>query len=241
MGRMTILFDVDDTLLQNQQYPDNYSKIVELIDILKEKNIVFGICTYRPYDKVIEKIVTDYKINGPIITEGGAIFNNKMTLNIIVKEILEEIIEKSNLKYKIIIDNNYNDNNLIIINKDRKNTSTVRFPLKTQKNIKQIINKMKEYNVMKKMNIFISENNDIKINIMPKGTNKINSVEKMIKDNTIILITDYEKNIPKKSKVIVYSVGNNNEFNKQCNNAFSLFGKGIEEILIKIGEEYERL
>lgn len=238
---MVVLFDIDDTLIKNKEYPKNYAKIVKLITLLKKNNISFGLCTYRPYNESVKKIFSDYKLNGPIITEGGASNNlDEHPISPIIENIIKKYLKENNLNINVKIDNNYEDIASIIINKDRKKTSTIRFPKILKTKIDLIIKYLKNYDIMNNMNINISRESDLKINIAPKDIDKISVIEKL--DDKIIFITDYEDVLPPhSSKILVYSVGDNIEFNKKCDKTFSIFGSGIEEILKMLGENYERI
>lgn len=236
---MKILFDIDDTLVKNEKYPDNFNNIKKLIDVLKKK-VSFGVCTYRPYDKNVRKICANYGINGPIITEGGAYYLdlNIIPLNVLLKDIISSFLKENNIDVKVSVSSNYKNIKTIIINKDRKKTATIRFPKKMYNKIDLIINYIKNKYIMNDMNITKSYNDELKVNIFPKNINKISAIEKFFPNERIIFITDYEYILPKHNSLIsVYSVGSDLQFNKNCDKTFSLFGEGIEEILMMLRSE----
>ncbi len=253
-----ILFDIDGTLINNGEYPKNFDDLKKQIRIMKNNNYIIGICTFRPLTPIVKKIIKDYNLNGLIITEGGAcIFrkkgfmyrmiysgnNSKINLNKLIKKLLLSFnrINKDNISVKI--SNKFKSNDSIMINKYRKRTSTIRIPEKMNSKVDSIITFLKNNHNLSDMVITKSYDNKLKINISPNNMNKISVIEGFFQNKDVIFITDYEELLPvHRSSIKVYSVGINNDFNDCCDATFSTFGKGVEEILIKLrSEENERI
>ena len=68
-----ILFDIDETLISNNEYPENFVKIKELINDIQNTGTQVGVCTYRAFNKNLKKIIKDYQFKGPILTEGRSL------------------------------------------------------------------------------------------------------------------------------------------------------------------------
>lgn len=249
-----ILFDIDGTLIDNGDYPENFNNIKKQISILK-KDYIIGICTYRPFDLNVKKIIKDYSLNGPVICEGGAcifdksffkynmVFKNEtvcFNLNSLIKNIILDYIKNKKIKASVVISNNIKQNEFtVVINGYRKMSSTIRFPEVFRGHIDEIISCMLNHEKLKNMNITKSQNNELKLNVLSKNINKILTIEKYCKNSDVTFVTDFEEIIPttRNSTIKVFSVGTDTNFNNKCDCVFSTFGKGVEEILIKLRSE----
>ena len=164
--------------------------------------------------------------------------NKKFSLNKLVKDLITCFVRKNNIKIPIKITSNFNNNDSIVINKYRNQTATIRFPEKMDQQFDLIIDYLKNSPKLSNMNITKNSNYKTKINIFPKNINKISSIEKNFKNKNVIFITDFEENLSMHNSLIkVYSVGVSKEFNDYCDEVFSPFSKGVEEILIKLRRE----
>lgn len=249
--RPIILFDIDGTLIDKGNYPENFNSIKTQIEVLKENNFIIGICTFRPLDYRVKKIIKDYSLNGPTFTEGGAcLFRKKafkytminkeveMNLTILIKDVITKFIKDNDIKTYVKVSSKYKHNGSIVINKYRKKSSTIRVPEALDKQIDLIIDCLKNNPQLSNMNITYSHENNLKINVLPKDINKISVIEKYYKKKQIIYISDFEEDIPAHNPLIkIYSVGIYKDFNKKCDIVFSPFGKGVEEILLKLRRE----
>lgn len=208
-----LLFDIDETLIYNNNYPYNMSSIKEKIESLKEDYDV-GICTSRSYDLDAKRIIDEYNINGLIICEAGAcVFLNDKLIYKYTDEVLNDKINKLLYEYK----------DIICLNKNRINSST----LSIKEEYKMCLNKIIKILKAEKY-LDIARLNKLKIGITYKNINKIKTIDEMFNNKQVIFITDYEKNIPKhKDNIKIYSIGNNNLFNSKCDKIF----KNIEDTL----------
>lgn len=250
-----ILFDIDGTLIDNGAYPENFDNIKKQISILK-KDYIIGICTYRPFDLNVRKIMKNYGLNGPVISEGGACIFDKnflkysmvfkdetiyFNLNALIKNIILDYINNSNINASVVISNNVKPNDLaVVINGYRKMSSTIRFPEVFKEHIDEIISYMENNEKLKNMNITKSPDNELKLNVLSKNINKMSAIEKYFKNSYVTFVTDFEEIFPttrNSSFIKVFSVGTNANFNNKCDCVFSSFGKGVEEILIKLRSE----
>lgn len=250
--KKVILFDIDETLISNGEYPKNFKEIKEKINNLKRQKIEVGICTYRPFDKNVKKIIRDYGLNGPIIAEGGACVYKKTLIGYNMEVYNFGINKNLNKKIKLILQKYRKSNQVdmhkesnreaIMINKNRKMSSTIYFPESKENQIDSIIELLKNSSEFQNTKILRSNNNKLKVTVFPKYINKIATIEKCLKNTDVTFVTDYEEIIPMHSKLIkIFSVGTNVKFNKYCDNTFSVFGNGVEEILRKMEEEYARI
>lgn len=249
-----ILFDIDGTLIDNGTYPENFDNIKRQIDMLK-KDYIIGICTYRPFDLNVKRIIKDYGLNGPIICEGGAcifdksflkynmVFKNEATqnLNILIRNIILDYIKTKNIKASVVISNNIKQNEFtVVINGYRKMSSTIRFPQIFKEHINELVSYMLSYKELENMNITKIPNSELKLNILSKDVNKISTIEEYFINSEVTFVTDFEEIFPtnrNSSYIKVFSVGTNTDFNNKCDYVFSSFGKGVEEILIKLRSE----
>ena len=235
MNIKNVLFDIDGTLINNNLYPQNFNEIKNEILRLQSKNISFGVCTYRPYDDEVKKIMKDYKINGDVISEGGACFYQKgKSITNPTKTIISEV-ENINLiiskKFK-----RYIEKGIIKINEKRVMTATI-YVFKAE-NIAFIFQKLKKIFSSNEYEVKISLENKNKLLVTPKKNGKIYAIKKYLDQDEVILISDYENEFVSHDKNIkVYSVGNNGKFNAYADEVFEGSGIGIEKILLKLGEE----
>jgi hydroxymethylpyrimidine pyrophosphatase-like HAD family hydrolase len=256
-----ILFDIDGTLINQEKYPENYDSIKKIISQMGKNDFTIGICTCRPLDHSVKKIFKDYGLNGPIVTECGAciyqknVFGYKLlftykkqdfNINKFLKKYIFEYELKNNLKITVkISDVNSKDNETIVINKNRKMSSTIRFPKSLYTDIESIVDILKDVPELNCMNIARDQNNRLKVNVYPKYVNKIFTTENYFKNKNVVLVTDFEdvSNHSHNTLLKVYSVSSNKKFNSYCDEFFPAFGKGVEEILKKLkkGENYEKL
>jgi len=232
----TVLFDIDETIYSNHSFPSNIDTIKKIIKEL-ENEYSFGICTNRPYDDSVRKIVNTYEFNGPLLIEGGAGIYKKINgryklidtfedyscdINALVDLKLSEFIGKDNYH----------------INKNRKYSSTVIFN-------DNVIHKMDDAIEFLRNNCLFKNNRLMKdkvfndrIHVDSKNLNKVESIKKYFKNENVIFVTDYEKlPLPKYNNIKIYSVGDNKDFNDYSHKVFSTYSKGVEEILNKIRKE----
>lgn len=248
--KKVVLFDIDGTLIEKEEYPKNFNQIKEEIHFLKREKIELGICTYRPMDNNVKKIIKDYELNGPIITEGGAClfqkgifqyhrraFNTEQNgnLNKWIKSVILDYWKCKKVKENVMISTNMKQKEKIILNGNRIKSATIRFPNALEEQVDSMVQWLKESQKLKEMKITRSNNDRLKVTVFPKDINKIDAIETYLKNTNVIFITDFEEVIPPhNANIKVYSVGKNNEFNSKCNEVFSTFGKGVEEILKRI-------
>lgn len=242
-----VLFDIDGTLIENKNYPENVENIKEMITSLKNGNVDLGICTYRPFDSKVKQIMKDYNIDGPVIAEGGACFwekeENKYTLKRISPDRVVDL--KKNIFDALKTQNLCVDKDAIV-NLNRIVTSTIRILEEHEDKISKIVEILKKNEELNEQEIKVSQGNKFKITIEPKHNNKISAIKKFLKNENVILISDYEEVVEEHdSNIKVYSVGENKKFNAYSDEVFEKFGRGVEKILLKIKEEnmneYEQL
>lgn len=247
---MVILFDIDETLLIEGEYPDNKDNIKSLIKDLIKKGHVLGICTFRPFDENVRGVYKEYGLNGPLITEGGACITvqhkNSFVTNLYdapkgfglkdrVKKCLEEYVEANNLNVKVVVSNDLLLEDTIIINAYRISAPTIRIPKVLQNDIPKILEHLENNPALDYLEIRVSSDNNLKIKMNPRYVNKIVAMEKFFGDDEIIFISDRERNLPMHNRnIVVYSVGEDKVFNEYCDKVFSPLGKGVEDILIMI-------
>lgn len=235
MNIKNVLFDIDGTLINNNLYPQNFNEIKNGILKLQSQNISFGVCTYRPYDDEVKKIMKDYEINGDVISEGGACFYQKGKSMINPTKTITSKVENVNLiiseKFKRHI-----ENGIMKINEKRVMTATI-YISKTENTV-FIFRKLKKILNSNEYDVKISFENKNKILVTPKKNGKIYAIKKYFNQDEVILISDYENEFISHDKNIkVYSVGNNKNFNAYADEVFENFGIGIEKILLKLGEK----
>lgn len=241
-----ILFDIDETLLSDRRYPDNFNNIIKEIGLLKKQKCILGICTSRPFDSNVKKVAKDYCLNGPIITENGACIYDKkrsrykinknsaanINLNKLIKEIIANYFKKNKIIPIIKITGVFHDNKAILLNKFRKKSTTIRFPEKLKEHTDLVVEYLKSNLDMTKMKIEKWHN---KLIVSFKNDNKINGIEKNFNNQKVFFITDYERNLPAhKDSIKLYSVGEDERFNNLCDEVYPTFGKGTEKILKKL-------
>ncbi len=219
-----IFLDIDDTIIFNGQFPDNYLEIKEKIEEARKSGYKVGICTNRTYDKNVKNIRKVYNLNRIILTESGAVYHHKYFNNDLIKNINVKLYKylRENLKeYNIELSTRKkSDIKLIRVSKGRKvSTSLLLFKMNNfeYNNIYEYIRNidfLEKYTVEKDI-----ENK--KIYIYNKDVNKIGGMNKFFEDNEIYFITDVETlPLPKYKNINVYSVGNDNEFNKYASKTF---------------------
>lgn len=230
--KKVIIFDIDETLVEKEIYPINIDEIINTINILKSNNYSFGICTNRPLEPFVKKIVNTYKINDFIICEGGACIYKK----ILGIYILRKTLVKNNIN-KIIKKYFKNKNIYVKLNNRRIRSSTIKFLNNIDKH--DIMKCLSNLDYLKK---FIIEKYDFKITIESKNIDKIKAINKLYKYETVIFVTDYEKrlSIPK-NNVKIYSVGIDEKFNNKCHAVYNKSTLGVLEILKKEGEKNEKI
>lgn len=235
MGIKTIIFDIDETLVNNEVFPPNNDLIIKHILNLKMHNYSFGICTSRPLDDFVKKIVKTYLIDNYIICEGGAIVYKKNNNTYIkVKKYVKNDINKFIIKKisEIVPINMY------IYNKNRIVTSTIR--MNNNNNNIDLLSYLYNFYELKDFNV--DNNNNNKIFIYHKKIDKIYTINDIYKVGKVIFVTDYEKKISNPNKNIqVYSVGTDSNFNKKCHKTFSKSSVGVLEILKEEESKYERI
>ena len=227
-----IVFDIDETLVSNEVLPNNLDEILIEINKLKNHHYSFGICTNRPLEPFVKKIADTYLIDDYIICENGAIIykKNKNHCEKVCAYIQENINEKLINKLKTFLKNND-----VTLNLFRQATSTIR--TKNEITTKNVIDYLKT-NI--DLTNYIIEPNNNKILIYNKYIDKIQTLNNLYKNMSVIFVTDYEKKTSSPNKNIkMYSVGKNKEFNKKCQLVFSKATEGILEILRKEGKKYE--
>ena len=228
----TIIFDIDETLVDNEVFPDNLDIILKEINKLKKQNYSFGICTNRPLEKFVKKIVDVYMIDDYIICEGGAIFYKKergkyIEINNYVKKNINDFVKK---KVEIFDKKNY-----YIFNEDRKTTSTIR--VLDNSKIDYLVNYLKSFIELKDFDI---EKSNSKILINSKNIDKIKTINDIYKDCSVIFVSDYERmlSVPN-NNIKIYSVGKDTKFNKRCHAVFNKSTDGVLKILMKEGNKNE--
>lgn len=264
MGRVInkfVFFDVDDTLIRDENYPKNLENIKKQINILKKQGFMLGVCTFRTFDSTVKKIIKEYNLNGPIIVEGGACIFKKVglfykktitykraffNLNKVVKKQILEYNKTDNCNIPIKITTKLKNKTAIVINSSRKSSATIRFPKSMKNKIDSIICFLEKNSKFNNMVISKSNKDFLKINIFPKNVNKITTIERVVNSKETYFVTDFEETFLKpKENLKIYSVGTDKQFNKLCNDTFSEFGEGVEQILIKIRskkmKEYEQI
>ena len=223
----TIIFDIDETLVENEVFPEYLNLVKEEILFLKKNNYTFGICTNRPIEEFVYKVIDYYLIDDYIICEGGAIIYNKDNYSCIIK--VKKNINKIIRRKLDIFDIKYTLNN------KRKRSCTIK--ILNENKIDYLVKYLNSLNLLKD---FYIERSDNKILIHSKKIDKLKIINELYQDRNVIFVTDYEKYISKNnSNVKIYSVGNNINFNKKCDLVFSKSTKGVLEILKKEGEKYE--
>ena len=244
-----ILFDIDGTLLINNTFLPNVEKIKFLIKKLQTNNFVIGVCTNRTMNKSLLKIVNFYGLNGPIISEGGALIYKKgllgyKSINRIkkinelkykLKNILKEFIANNKLNVSVKMGNKVSKKN-IIINKDRVLSSTLYLPKFIEKKVDILIKYLQNNSEIRGYSVSQDNYHNLKINIFKDNINKIKTIENLYYQKSVIFITDYEDGpLPEHGKMLkVFSVGLHKEFNNYCDGVFQNYGFGIEEILEKL-------
>lgn len=66
----------------NDNYPNNFFKIKDLIVELKQHGYIFGLCTNRPMDKSVKKIICNYELDGPLIMEGALVYIERKIIDL---------------------------------------------------------------------------------------------------------------------------------------------------------------
>lgn len=250
---MIILFDIDETLLIDSEYPTNKDTIRGLIADLIAQDYICGICTFRPFDVSVREVYSEYGLNGPIVTEGGACITyregDKFVTNLYdkpkgfdlkdrVKNCLLEYVEKNNIDSEVVVSNDLFQEHAIIINAYRTAAPTIRIPKELEDKIPDIVDHLQDNPALDYLEIRVSHDNNLKIKMNPRYVNKIVAMERFFGNENIIFISDREKNLPMHNKNIrVYSVGEDKVFNEYCDKVFSPLGKGVEDILIMIKGE----
>lgn len=226
-NKKTIIFDIDETLVNNEIFPDNLNIIRKKIIFLKKHNYSFGICTNRPLEEFVYKIIDSYLIDDYVICEGGAVIYYRD--NCITK--VEEDINKIIRRKLDIFDIKYN------LNMTRKRSCTIR--IEDVFKIDYIIDYLKKLTFA--TDFYIEKQNN-KILIHSKKIDKIKVLNEIYESRSVIFVTDYEEKLSKcNDNIKIYSVGINNKFNKTCYLVFSKSTKGVLEILEKEGKIYEQL
>ena len=251
---MVILFDIDETLLIEGEYPNNKDNIKRHMSDLINKGHVLGICTFRPFDENVRDVYREYGLNGPLITEGGACITTKEQDNTFVTKLydtpkgfdlknrvkgcLEDYIKSHNIDIKVVISNDLFIENAVIINAYRTAAPTIRIPKSLELEIPHILEHLEENPALDYLEIRVSSDNNLKIKMNPRYVNKIVAMEKFFGNEKIIFISDREKNLPMHNRnIAVYSVGEDKVFNEYCDKVFSPLGRGVEDILIMIKGE----
>ena len=224
-----IFFDIDETLYFKYGYPNNLTQIQDAIAKMKNTGFKFGLCTQRPFDDFVKNLADIYGINSYIISEGGAcvyekdnvykkVFGwNKLvkSLNLVVKELITAYLRK---KKKIIF---------YFLNI----AFPIRLPRTLQFLVDDLICYLKTNPLLTNYNINQDPYSSLKINIVPLGLSKVITIQKFIESDSI-LITDYEsEKTPHDTRLEVYSVGDNSDFNNYCDKVYSPEGEGIIKIL----------
>lgn len=234
----TVLFDIDETIYSNHSFPSNIDTIRSLIEKLSDK-YTFGICTNRPYDENVINIVNEYGFNGPLLIEGGAGIYKKINgeyklidtfdmyaydLNTLVQVKLEEYINKD----------------LFTINDNRKFSTTIILNESMISRINDVVKYLKSISLFNSNRIIKDKIFPNRIHLDHKDLNKIKAIKRYFKNDEVYFITDYEAlPLPTYKSIKVYSVGNDQGFNKYSNKVFSNYSIGVEEILSNLIEEGE--
>lgn len=240
-----IFFDIDETLYFKYGYPNNLTQIQDAIAKMKNTGFKFGLCTQRPFDDFVKNLADIYGINSYIISEGGACIYEKnyaygkvfgwnnlvKSLNSQVKELITAYLRKEKIITPVVIDCKFDCEDIVYLNKFREETSTIRLPRALQFLVNDLIYYLKTNPQLTNYNISQDPYSSLKINIVPLGLSKVVTIQKFIEGNSI-LITDYEsEKTPHDTRLEVYSVGNNSDFNNYCNKVYSPGGEGIIKIL----------
>lgn len=216
-------------------YPQNFNKIKNEILKLQSQGISFGICTHRPYDDKVKKIMQDYEINGDVISEGGACFYPKGKNVAIPSKTIISKVKNINLIISKKL-KRYIESGIVKINKKRIMTATIY--VSEAENTVLIFQELKRIFSSNKYDVKISPENKNKILVTPQKNGKIYAIKKYLNQYEVILISDYEnESILHGKNIKVYSVGNNREFNAYADDVFETSGIGIEKILLKLGDE----
>ena len=231
-NKKIIIFDIDETLVENEIYPKNIDEIINAINILKKNNYCFGICTNRPLENFVKKIVNKYQINDFIICEGGAcIYKKILGLYILKKTFIKKNINKK-LKKELKIQLKY-----VKLNNKRIRSSTIKILDKRRKNT--IIKKLNKIYYLKD---YIVQEKNSKITIESKCIDKIKTINNIYKYEPVIFVTDYEKKLSIPNiNVKIFSVGEDKIFNNTCHLVYSKSTLGVLEILKKEGLKYEKI
>ena len=244
-----VLFDIDGTLLINENYPYNFFKIKDLIVELKQRGYIFGLCTNRPMDKSVKKIICSYELDGPLIMEGGACLyrkkNNRFILsetyindifhiNKVLKTMLLKLGEKrANI---CLTKKKLNSDTKIIINDNRKFSATIRYPTKLLYKFDWIFKNLKSR--LKKYDFEIEKHLN-KLCIYNSKLSKFEAIERYLESMDVVFITDYEREYKRNSNTEykVYSVGECEDFNILCDRIYEPNGVGIEKLLKELRSE----
>ena len=232
-----IFLDIDDTIIFNGQFPDNYLEIKKKIKEAKKSGYKVGICTNRTYDTNVKNIRKVYNLNRIILTESGAVYHHKYFNDDLIKNINVKLYKylRNNLKeYNVELSTRKkSDIKLIRVSKGRKvSTSLLLFKMNNfeYNNIYEYIRNidfLEKYTVEKDI-----ENK--KIYIYNKDVNKIDGMNKFFKDDEIYFITDIEAlPLPKYKNINVYSVGKDNKFNKYASKTFKDVIDAIDSLIGK--------
>lgn len=248
-----VLFDIDDTLIKDNQYPKNFDRIHDLIQNLEDSGYIFGLCTFRPFDDNVRKIYSDYGLNGPIITEGGACITNEndgvysttlydntksVDLNKHIQSYLLDYAKDNDMDIDVLITKDFNLNNSIMINRDRVASPTIR----VSEDLIDIVDSVLDYLCcipeLSYLNISKDNFNPLKLRTNLSGINKIYTIERFAVDGSVIFVSDCESDLPPHSdNIIVYSVGEDKYFNEYSDEVFPPYSQGVEDILLKIKGE----
>ncbi len=231
--KIIILFDVDETLLEKAKYPACATLIKDSIsDLQKKRMFSVGICTHRPWVD-IKDIYSFYKMDGPIICEGGGVLksdiNSKAQLltNDLINKNIEQILLKSFGKDINLVDNfELLTEKSIYINKKRAISSSIYFSEEAKSYMKDVAILLEKSGYIPRL-----EKDNGKITVSQKGISKFKTIQKLFnKENRkIYFITDFE-DLPAVymlENIILCSVGNNAVFNRSCDFVSDdLFSKG---------------
>lgn len=231
-NKKIIIFDIDETLVENEVYPKNMDEYINVMKMLKKNNYYFGICTNRPLEKFVKQIVNKYKINEFIICEGGACIYKKILGFYILRKTF--VNKNTNRKLKKQLKNQLE---YIKLNDKRIRSSTIKILNKSKKNT--IIKKLNKIDWLKD---YIVQEKNLKITIESKHIDKIKTINNLYKCESVIFVTDYEKRLSMPNiNVKIYSVGEDKIFNKTCHLVYSKSTLGVLEILKKEGMKYEKI
>lgn len=245
--RKLVLFDIDNTLIDESIYPSNFELLKNKIKSLQRKNYFFGICSCRPFDINVKKIYNKYGLCGPIISEGGNCLSRKhfgifvtkpftklnINVNKFVRRKILEYENSNNLTIPVKIMDIDTKTNVIQLNKFRKLSATIRFPSSMKEHIGKIVEILKDCPELTNMTINQCSYNKRKVNVYPSNVDKFTAIEKFFPNENVILVTDGEPTLPPENRksCLVFSVGTDETFNSKCDMVFPTFGKGVEEIL----------